>query len=365
MMFCVTQLWAGAAEAQDAPERVQVMPVFVVPVGEAPPSDDQRTRLERHLVWAQQRFAEMLDGSTFAIEPGGSRVYRAQRDMDFYRNAEHYAFPVIVDELLSHFGRSRADCPWVFVTVFVNPAEDYPRGAGAPLRGGDDPGGGALVVSTTGLDHTPNFQSTLRHELGHAFGLPHVDHYGHDMAQSRSMMSYNQAHHTRGFEDSATPGVLLPRERNALLNRARIFRPTVRPPRITTSAGALYGSRASNVWGQPVVANRGPGVTFDPNRMWHSAETPHGWVHLDLEFSAPAELSGLSIHTEHSGRYHRADVVYVESLDGDQRRRIASQWLHEADSQIRFTRTRARRIRVWLRAEDARMVVVRGLGVQR
>ena len=60
-----------------------------------------------------------------------------------------------------------------------------------------------LNVSSYALERLPNFQSTLRHELGHGFGLPHVDVYGKDMKSTPSMMAYNTAYWTRGFDEPA------------------------------------------------------------------------------------------------------------------------------------------------------------------
>ena len=60
-------------------------------------------------------------------------------------------------------------------------------------------------MATPALDRAPNFQSTLRHELGHAFGLVHVDVYKYDMKTNRSVMAYNSAHRTNRFQESRTP----------------------------------------------------------------------------------------------------------------------------------------------------------------
>jgi len=116
----------------------------------------------------------------------------------------------------------------------------------------------------------------LRHELGHSFGLPHVDVYGYDMKSNDSTMPYNPKHHTNGFEPSGTPGKLIPEDLRGLALDQRAF-PTLRfdpekdVPRgytisapvmilgpqkipeqpdgvqITTGSGEEYGSKVANV----------------------------------------------------------------------------------------------------------------------
>ena len=49
------------------------------------------------------------------------------------------------------------------------------------------------VISSFALTRTPNVQSTTQHEIGHAFGLMHVNAYGIDMKSGDSIMSYNPA----------------------------------------------------------------------------------------------------------------------------------------------------------------------------
>ena len=107
--------------------------------------------------------------------------------------------------------------------MFVNPTESYPRGGGRPINGGVNTGGGIVVISSHAMKTKPNFQSTLQHELGHAFGLTHVNVYGYDMGSSDSIMSYNPGHHTRGLKPSKTPGILIPEDLRGLALNNRAF----------------------------------------------------------------------------------------------------------------------------------------------
>jgi len=73
-----------------------------------------------------------------------------------------------------------------------------------------------VILSQQSIVTVPNVQSTLQHELGHAFGLPHVDAYGYDMGTNDSIMSYNPAHHSRFFNPSPNPGCLIPEDMRGL-----------------------------------------------------------------------------------------------------------------------------------------------------
>jgi hypothetical protein len=72
-------------------------------------------------------------------------------------------------------------------------------------------------------------------------------------------------------------------------------------------------------------------------------------------------LTGLGIHTEHSGNYHRA--VEARVLAGGERawREVARRALPSASCSITFGPTEAREWRVMLRAGESGSVVVRGL----
>jgi hypothetical protein len=160
---------------------------------------------------------------TFAIAPKGPATYQAEHDLKSYRQQPEGAAPQLVAELLRHFQVSRTGCRSVYLIVLMNPHDDFPNGGGRPINGGYGTGGGVITLSSYALDRIPNFQSTVQHELGHSFGLPHVDAYGYSMSKSPSIMSYNLAHHTNGFQPSKTPGSLIPEDRRGFAMNQRAF----------------------------------------------------------------------------------------------------------------------------------------------
>jgi hypothetical protein len=205
------------------PKHISVRPVFVVPAGEAAPTTAQAASLLRHLRMARDRYTALLDGrDSFALDTAVSIVRIAQGVREL-RGLPEDAVPTIVAALLDTFRVSRVTNPWIFVTVVMNPREDYPVGGGRPINGGFNTGGGVVALSSWNLDRVPYFQSTLQHELGHAFGLVHVDVYGHDMQRDSSLMSYNPGHHTNGLLPSRTPGGLGAEERRTLSLNHRVF----------------------------------------------------------------------------------------------------------------------------------------------
>ena len=246
-----------------SPPAVAVRPIFLVPVGAAQPTSDQRARLLRHLRIARDRYTAMLGGrDSFALDTA-LLLAPLVHPGAFYRSRPEQGVPEMTGELLDQLQVSRFACPWILVAVVMNPGDDFPVGGGRPLNGGLNTGGGIVVLSSWALDGVANIQSTIQHELGHAFGLPHVDVYRRPMQTDPSIMSYNPAHHTRGFDPSPTPGILVGTDMRALAKNRRAFANlppdsstgdvTLRPMEIAghpparivvaSANGASYGSR--------------------------------------------------------------------------------------------------------------------------
>jgi hypothetical protein len=215
---------AGFGADYPPPKEVKVLPVFFVPKGESPPTKQQAANLQKHVTWAQTRYKQILKGrDTFALAERKPQVYRAEHNLAYYRAQSEGAAPQIVDELLRHYKYNRYNCPLIFLAIVMNPHDDYPGGGARPFNGGINTGGGIVEMSSYGLGNAPNFQSTLQHELGHAFGLPHVDVYGYDMENNPSLMAYNPKHLTDGFKPSKTPGILIAEDIRALALNRRVF----------------------------------------------------------------------------------------------------------------------------------------------
>ncbi len=230
-LFCIAVLLGLAADRPREPEpsvelplRVGVLPIFFVPKGEVPPSADQSKRLGKHLSLCQTAYKAMLARQdTFLIAEEVPRVYRSSLTLTELKVLPEDAAPQVLSELLGHLNYNRYTCPYVFLCVVMNSTNDWPVGGGRPINGGFNTGGGIVVLSSRGLDRSPNLQSTLQHEVGHAFGLPHVDVYNYSMTSSPSIMSYNPAHHTSDFKPSATPGRLIPEDLRGLALNRRVF----------------------------------------------------------------------------------------------------------------------------------------------
>ena len=208
--------------AQVAPSQVSVLPVFVVPKGEQRPSRSDKALLIKHLRWAQTRYRVMLDNRStfdFEIKP---KVFQSKRSLKQFKD-DGNAADLIVEELLESWKMNRFSCEYIFLAVFVNPEEKFPGGGGRPFNGGFNTGGGIVVISTSALK-SKNFQSTLQHELGHSFGLLHVDAYGYNMKRNDSIMSYNKSHHTNYLKASETPGILIPEDIRGLALNDRVFK---------------------------------------------------------------------------------------------------------------------------------------------
>ena len=385
----------AAAAEYSLPSRVSVLPVAFVPKGEANPSDEQRTSFIEHIQWTQRRYEQLL-GDTFHIDKLAVEIVAGQRPLDYYRNARERGAPDIMSELLNHFEVSRFQCPYVFCILLMNSKDRFPEGGGRPINGGLNTGVGMLYIASGELIQNEHFQCTLQHEMGHAFGLPHVDVYGYDMQKNASLMSYNPAHHNKGMQPSATPGTLIPEDRRALALNDRVFpKTTFDPlrhvpvgyalakrivplgpmelpgvpdfyPHVTTTAGEDVGSKVINIVREEIKPSAGPGITFDGTTMWHSKPLPDGSAELLITFPMRVRLSGLGIHSQHSGIDHsgidhNATAMRLEARDGGKRLIAAEQPLTSVDQLDRFKPEESKQWSLTLRASSSRILVIRGL----
>ena len=376
------------------PAEIKVLPVFFVPKGEVGPNGAQFEKLMRHLNWSRTRYREMLSGrDTFTIAQSKPHIYRADRPLSFYRSQPESGVPQQVSELLESLKFNRYTCPYVLLVVVVNPANDFPNGGGRPLNGGYNTGGGVIAMSSFALDRIPYFQSTLQHELGHGFGLPHVDVYGYDMKSNPSIMSYDPRHHTKGFSPSAVLGRLIPEDLRGLALNRRAFPKlefdadkdvpqgyriaerivTLGPMKIPDQPdgirshdhlqGRTTAARSPTSCRARFCPSKKTGkVTFDGKLMWSSAKTATGWATVDVTFPYELDLTGIGVHSQYSGQYHpaRAVLIRVRAKEGPFRD-VATAELKSVDETVALPKTKGKTWQFDFQADETNCVVLRGL----
>lgn len=391
LLLVLTLIRVASGADYTLPDRVKVLPVAFVPSGESSPTDDEKKLFLRHLIWAQARYRELLSGDSFELAETKVQVVAGQKPLDFYRKPPDRGAPDIVAELLSHFQVSRFSCPYVFCILLMNSKDSFPEGGGRSINGGINTGGGMMYIASWELTHNGHFQTTLQHELGHAFGLPHVDVYGYDMKTNASIMSYNSAHHCQGFTPSSMPGTLIPEDRRGLSLNDRVFTDTtfnpVRDvpvgyqlsnriiplgpmtlpgmpdfyPAVTTTAGEDFLSKVTNIVREEIKPSSGPGITYDPGTMWHSKPLPDGKATLEIVFPIPVQLTAIAVHSQHSGIHHEVTAMRIETADSNSRRLIAVNEIKLVDDVVQFVPTKASRWLLTLTAGKSRIIIIRGL----
>jgi hypothetical protein len=225
-------------------KRVVVKAVFFVPKNATEPTLQDAKTLERHIRWTQERYLTMLGNrDTFQISNEPITTYHSSKTLDYYRKLPERGAPWYTEELLQHFGYDRNTCPYIFIIMVANDKDYFPVEGGRNFNGGHNRGGGLLISCLYSMRQVKSFQSTLRHELGHAFGLLHVDVYGYSMRDNASLMSYNRKHKTDRFKDSATPGVLIPEDIRALAKNKRVLPKLVFDPEKDVPKGYKINKR--------------------------------------------------------------------------------------------------------------------------
>lgn len=190
---------------------VIVQPVFFFPT-DAPINSYFRydpsyaMDLERILATVQNRYAVLLSGMAFDSTARNSfftappAIYRSSHDHAYFTQGDSRTpdrFHRMIAELLDWQGADRYSSNAAFVMIYMRPNDTgYFTPGGRTFNGRPGTGGGGCYFDIYDFKSNPLFLSTLTHELGHAFGLPHVDVYGFDMNTSTSIMSYNPANHS-------------------------------------------------------------------------------------------------------------------------------------------------------------------------
>jgi hypothetical protein len=200
------------------------------------------------LLGAAQVLGDAGGRATFLIASDRPAIYSAKNSTAYYQAQAEGGAPALVDEWLRANNLTRFNCPYSLLFVFRNSKINFPSPSGArPINGWQNEGGGMAMFSLQDM-LAFNFQSTLQHELGHSFDLPHVDAYGYDMNTNPSIMSYSQSHWTNYFQDSSTPGILIPEDIRSLAENKLAF-----PSLTFTSADMPAGYRIS-----PIMIILGP-----------------------------------------------------------------------------------------------------------
>ncbi len=239
--------------------RISVKPIFYVFKDQwhsGLPSEEDLRLIRHYLEHARDHFKQLLGPDVEAFDIAEASIHRGQYDessikkiaeqslhtpsdqskehiqgqtQDQTRNPAQKLAPdfehAMLKEILELRGSNRYIEPSVFVFILVNPNMQLYRphwgGGGRSFNGGVNGGGGIVVLEYRRLRY--GFYSTLVHELGHAFGLTHVNCSGQSMSESESIMSYNPRHRSRGSGVAINPGSLTDTERAKLLLSPRIF----------------------------------------------------------------------------------------------------------------------------------------------
>jgi hypothetical protein len=254
----VCELGKHTSRRLDGPH-ISVNPIFYVFKDQwhsGLPSEEDLRLIRHYLEHARDHFKQLLGPDVEAFDIAEASIHRGQYDessikkiaeqtqhtpsdqskehiqgqtQDQTRNPAQKLAPdfehAMLKEILELRGSNRYIEPSVFVFILVNPNMQLYRphwgGGGRSFNGGVNGGGGIVVLEYRRLRY--GFYSTLVHELGHAFGLTHVNCSGQSMSESESIMSYNPRHRSRGSGVAINPGSLTDTERAKLLLSPRIF----------------------------------------------------------------------------------------------------------------------------------------------
>ena len=226
MILVTAQVFAGA-------KKIEVFPVLFIP-NDAHVTQarliESAVLLQKHLSLAQQHYSAILKTDSFNITGQKFPIYRAMQSYQFYlESLGSDTAHQILRELFTWQKDDRMNSNRVYLTIVARPEGVGPElatlGGGRTFNGPPGSGGGYIEMEWSSLlrDRPYSFQSTLVHELGHAFGLTHAECYGYDMTNNDSIMSYNSRHTSTGLVPGQYPGMFNAEEYFALSQNLPAF----------------------------------------------------------------------------------------------------------------------------------------------
>jgi hypothetical protein len=272
----------------------------------------------------------------------------------------------------------------------MHDSSDFPTGGARPFNGGYNTGGGVVQLSSYALSRIPRFQCTLQHELGHSFGLPHVDVYGYSMDTNMSFMSYNPKHYTDGFNPSATPGIMIPEDIRGLALNDLAFPDLEFDPQkditsgytianivalgieeipnqpyvaVSTTSGSQYGTDIKNtLYNIPTATQYGNNLRVD--LCWLSDVLSDGWAEVLYDFTENVLLDGLYLHHGFGANpfYHDVDSIKIYSENSGNFTLSAARKIDSIDNYFSFAEIQTNKLKVRLKAKNNESVCLRGIG---
>ncbi|MCE5186088.1 MAG: hypothetical protein LLF76_08190 [Planctomycetaceae bacterium] len=381
------------------PARIQIQPMFFVPIDQAPPTSEQQLKLTRHILTSQKNYQRMLKNrDTFRISDRKPLICRGRFALDYYKTQDQKSLSILpVEEVFERFGYSRFNCPYLYVIIVMNASENIPAGGGRPFNRGFNNGGGFVYVSSYALDKSPGFQSTLLHELGHSFGLVHAASYGYDMNTNLSVMSYNQENLWDGYRVTKRAGTLIPEDLRALNFNKRVFPnftfnaetdvpqnyklhpvvvrlalveefPNQRPFEVAIQSDApnLADTKPQNIvhgviW--PLTLGRSDqGIKgLASNAMWMTELSPFAWGKMDVQFPVEIKLSKVTLYFDCGNLGYMPSKVNIGPADKSASMPWIDRGVSSPEMELSFEPQTIEGIRVQFQAGTSGRIVLRGI----